>query len=506
MAFLDWLVILIYLLGMLAIGVYYARFTDDEEDYLLGGRKMGAVSTGLSLFAALLSTISCLAVPGEMIQHGPMIFADTLTYPFVYLIVGWCLIPVFMKLRVTSAYEILEQRFGLGVRLLGSSLFLCMRLLWMSVIIYATTHEVLIPLTGLPEWTTPIACLAIGFVTVVYTSIGGLRAVVVTDVVQESILFGAMLLTLLLITVHLGGFSAWWPTQWMSHWDTFRLNVDTTARVNVPMAMLTGFLWWVCIAGSDQIAIQRYLSTPDLRTARRALAVSLIAGLLSVVLLALVGLALLAYFQAHPETLSAGTSVAKNADTLFARYIVIGLPTGVTGLVVAGLLATAMSSLSSGINSACSVITVDFIDRLRRNQPINEIDHVRRTKIISWSLGSAVVILSTTVGYFEGNLLEISFKAGNLLTAPLFLLLFLAIFIPQTTWLGAVAAVVASTVVAVGIAYFNWLGLSFIWILPASLLAGLIFGPIVSLIPCRPPRQSRSHDTSGTVLPSTLPD
>lgn len=480
MTLIDWLVIVAYLAAMVAIGVYYGARTKSAEDYLLGGRHMGALSVGLSLFAAILSTISCLAAPGEMIQHGPMVFSDVLVYPLVYLIVGWLLIPVFVKLHVTSAYEVLESRFGLGVRLLGSLLFLSLRLVWMSVIIYATTSKVLIPLSGLPAWATPIACIAIGAITVTYTSIGGLRAVVVTDVIQESILLGGILLALVLISVNLGGVAAWWPDEWMSHWDQFSLSVSSETRMTVPIAMLTGLLWWICTAGSDQIAIQRYLATRNVATARSALAVSLVASFLSAVLLGALGLALLAYFSANPSQLLPGTSVGHDADKLFAQYIAVGLPQGVTGLIIAGLLATAMSSLSSGINAACSVVSVDFMDRLSRRST-DDHDPVRRNKIISWAIGGAVVVLSTAIGQVEGNLLEVSFKAANLLVAPLFLLVLLALFVPWATTVGALGSVLSSTVIAVGIAYFDWFGMSFIWILPASLAAGLLAGLLLSL-------------------------
>ena len=484
---IDWIVVTIYMIGMLAIGEYYARRTKSDEDYLLGGRNMGFMSIGMSLFAALLSTISCLAVPGEMIRHGPMIFAESLACPLVYLVVGFLIIPAFMKQRVTSAYEILENRFGVGVRMLGATLFLSLRLLWMGVLVYATAHEVLIPLTGLPDWATPIVCLVMGAVTVVYTSMGGLRAVVVTDVIQESILLIGIALTIVVTTVALGGVGAWWPDQWLSHWDPLTVGVDTKARVSIPIAVLGGFLWWTCTAGSDQIAIQRYFATRDAKTARHALGVSLVAGVLAIVLLACVGLSVLAYFNRFPEKLAEGTDVYRDADKLFARFIVVGLPPGITGLVIAGLVATAMSSLSSGINSACSVITADFVDRFSHFKE-RKIDHLRRTKMISWIIGILVILSSAVVGLIPGNLMEISYKTVQLLVAPLFVLFFMAMFVPWANSFGTFVAAAVSTAVAVYIAFAGWffpdrLGLSFIWILPASLAAGMVVGPLVSLIP-----------------------
>ena len=128
------------------------------------------------------------------------------------------MIPFIMKQNVTSAYEILEIRLGLSVRMLGSVFFLAMRLLWMAVILFATTNKVLVPLLGLDDSATPWLCALLGLITVVYTSMGGLRAVVLTDVVQTAILLGGALLTLVIVSIELGGVANWWPTEWPTQW------------------------------------------------------------------------------------------------------------------------------------------------------------------------------------------------------------------------------------------------------------------------------------------------
>ncbi len=120
MTSLDWFVIAAYAVGMLAVGWFYAKRTSTTDDYLLGGRNMSPWKVGLSLFASLLSTITYLAVPGEMIKYGPMVLAQLAALPLIAAVVGWLLIPAFMRLRVTSAYEILETRLGLSARLAGS--------------------------------------------------------------------------------------------------------------------------------------------------------------------------------------------------------------------------------------------------------------------------------------------------------------------------------------------------------------------------------------------------
>jgi len=120
---LDWAVVGIYAAGMIAIGIYYSFKTKNSEDFMLGGRHMNPLAVGLSLFATLLSAISYLSWPGEMIKYGPMMFCGIIAYPLIYLVNGWVIIPRIMKLKVNSAYEILEIKQGLSVRVLASLFF-----------------------------------------------------------------------------------------------------------------------------------------------------------------------------------------------------------------------------------------------------------------------------------------------------------------------------------------------------------------------------------------------
>ncbi len=476
---LDWLVIAVYAAALIGIGVYYQYRARTTDDYLLGGRTMKPWAVGLSFFATLFSTVTYLAFPGEMIQHGPMILCSIVSFPFIFLVTSYGLIPFIMRLRVTSAYEILDARFGLGVRMLGASLFLIMRLVWMAVIIYATARAVLVPLMRLDDSTTPWVCFVLGGITVVYTSLGGLQAVVWTDVVQTFILFLAAVLSIVMISVALGGIDGWWPRSWQSDWDPPAI-WSTSARITPLAAALSTFVWYVCTSGSDQMAIQRYLATRDVRAARRMYGISLFCGALVTLLLAALGLALFAYFKANPRMLPDGKTVTTGADGLLPQYVVRGLPAGLSGLVVAGLLSAAMSSLSSGLNSCCSVITVDWVDRFRRVK-LQDADHVRLARRISWLVGGAVVLLTYFAGMVPGNLLEVTNKLVNLLTAPLFVLFFMALFVPWATSFGACMGTAASVAVAVGIAYFELLDLGFLWMGPVSLAAGILAGCLASL-------------------------
>jgi SSS family solute:Na+ symporter len=483
---LDWSVIGAYGLGMLAVGVYYSFRAKTSDDYLLGGRNMSAWSIGLSLFATLLSTVSYLAVPSEMIHRGPMILFGVAAYPLIILIVGWFLIPRIMRFRVTTAYEILEQQLGLGARMVGSCIFVSMRLLWMAVIIYATSDKVLVPLAGLDRSATPWVCAIMGIVTLVYTSLGGLQAVVWTDVLQTFILFAAAIACLIVISINMGGVSAWFPTHWAPHWETFQFLPDGSAHLSLLDMMLSTLIWYVCTAGSDQMAIQRYLATRNARAARRAFIINQLVDVVVLIFCGGLGFALLGYYTAFPNMLEPGQSVSANADQLFPQFIVFGLPKGITGLVVAGLLAAAMSSLSSGMSSITSVVTVDFIDRFRQAK-LAEADHLRLAKYISFAVGVITVLLSFLyVRQVEGNLLEVAYKVVNLLTVPLFLLFLMAMFIPFASQAGTLIGVFAATATAILIAYWHEMtgrpGLGFTWIMPASLIVGFTVACVSSFI------------------------
>jgi SSS family solute:Na+ symporter len=482
----DWVTIAVYGIGMLLVGWYYWRRNRSSEDYLLGGRTMKSLPVGLSLFATLFSTISYLAWPGEMIKYGPMILAICLSYPLVALVAGRFLIPHIMQLKITSAYELLEMRLGLAVRMLGSILFLLLRVLWMSVIMYATVGTVLIPLFGLSAAALPWVCLALGGVTLIYTAMGGLRAVVVTDVIQTLILFAGAIVSIVAVSIYQGGPAAWWPDRWQSHW-TEPVIYDPTVRVTFVGAILAMFTWYISTAGSDQMAIQRYLATRDAPAARRVLTTTLTANALALFLLAALGLALLSYFQANPHLVPDGQTIYGNADQLFTRFIAVGLPAGFGGLVVAGLLAAAMSSLSAGINSSCSVVIADFVDRfgLRRRRAGTSAEHdIWLERIVSVVIGIIMVLLSSTVGTVHGNLLEVAYKVVNLLSAPLFGLFCMAMFVPWATSTGTLIGAVAGVVVVTAVNFWEELtgtkGISFLWAMPLSFMVQMIVGMLAS--------------------------
>lgn len=481
LGFWDWLVISIYLGLMLLIGWYYSSKNKSAEDYLLGGRSMNPIAVGISLFATLLSTLSYLSYPGEMVKFGPVIFTGMLAFPFVYWAVGWWIIPKIMQVNVTSAYEILEIRLGLNVRMLAVIFFLSLRLLWMATIMYVTIDVALFSIVPIDKSLAPVFGFVMLIITIIYTSMGGVKAVVITDVVQSLILIGGTLLCVFFVMYDFGSFTAWLPTEWYKSWSEFKVEFNTSERLTVGNAVLTLFLWYICTAGGDQTAIQRYLSTKDVQAARKTLGVSLLTNLAAKILLALVGLALLAFFTKNTEMLKYGKTLQEQADEIFPRFIIISLPEGLSGLLIAALLAAAMSSLSSGINSVATVLSADFIKRFQLPF-FTQKSELSKVKVLSYLIGLIVILLSLFIGQVEGNLIDISNKVVNLFVAPIFVLFFMAFFVPFASSNATFIAGLVSILIGVMIAFFGFRGITVLWILPASLFAGIITGVVLSFL------------------------
>jgi len=484
---LDWLdgvVLLLYVGFVIGIGLYYGRRQKSTDEYFVGNRAMNATLIGVSLFATLFSTISYLSSPGEYVASGPVYAIQVLAMPISFFLVGYLLIPFYMRRRVTSAYELLEDKLGLEVRLLASTLFVIMRLFWMALLLYMASGAILGALKWGEEW-LPWLVLATGSVAIFYASVGGLRAVVITDLFQCILLFGGGVLVITTVTINLEGFG-WFPTSWQEGWDTQPLfSWDPNIRLTVVGTVLTTVLWWVCTAGGDQTAIQRFMATGSPEAARRSFLTNCGMGVGVTVLLMLVGFSLLGYFQAHPERIPGGKTLEETADSLFPHYISIALPPGVAGLILAALFAAAMSSIDSGVNSITAVVMTDYFERFRK-EPLSEKARVLLAKVLAITIGLAVITLGAyVIGNVPGSLIDKAQRIANLLVSPLFILVFMALCVPFATKWATIAGAMAGSAAAITVAFWEPLldsfniepeflkEISWQWMQPCSLTAGL---------------------------------
>ena len=290
------------------------------------------------------------------------------------MIVGYGLIPLLMRQPVTSAYEILESRLGTSIRLAGAGVFLLLRFGWMATILFATARVVLVPLLGIDPWWTPWLCVALGVVTAMYSSWGGIKAVVMTDAIQSITMLAGAVVTLAVITVRMGGVAGWWPQRVAQSLADAELGIRPGAAgvVRDSAALHDAVVRlheWLGPDVDPAIPVDsRCVGGPE-----DAWPSSQITDVVVSLLLALTGVAILGFYRAHPPEFADWQTLRSVGDQLFPKFIMTEMPAGLSGLVLAAILSAAMSSLSSGVNSACAVLDRDFLSRRsetrRRKRP-----------------------------------------------------------------------------------------------------------------------------------------
>jgi SSS family solute:Na+ symporter len=327
--------------------------------------------------------------------------------------------------------------------------------------------------------------LITGIITIIYSTIGGLRAVVTTDLIQFFILLFGAIITVILITLNMRGIGGWVPTEWAPNWDKLVVfSLSPHIRLTIFFVFLHTIAWWVCTAGSDQMAIQRFIATRDVKAARQTFLTTQIGEKLLYFILMCVGFSLLTFYRLNPNLIPDGKDLITDADFLFPHFIANQIPVGLSGVVIAALFSAAMSSLSSGINSTSAVITTDIIPWLRRKK--QNIDNLKLAKWCSLTVGLLVVGVSSSMEYVPGNITEVTAKTNGLFVAPLFNLFFMALFVRFASTFGTIMGSIYGISVAAIIAFWDLLtgqpGVTFLWIGPVSLVVSIVASMLFSLI------------------------
>lgn len=486
---LDMLAVAAYMAATAAIAWRATRQRGTADEFFLGGRSMPWFAVGLSIMATLMSTVSYLAVPGEMIKNGFTVFTSYLSAPFSMAVVLCLWVPFFMRLRVTSAYEYLEARFGYSARATAAVLFVLLRLGWMGVILYTSSmaldamlehnHQALdeaaegaesprhdYPTVELPaiRWNgQPVVVQRIylwillsGVFTSLYTAAGGIRAVIWTDVMQSGVMFGGTIITIGYVAATLGsGPIAWWQAASQAghgHAKMQLFSLDPTTRMTVVTIALSSFFWTICTHGSDQIVTQRYFSTASLSAAQRSYFIAAIADVAVGVLLGLAGLGLLAFYLQYPQNLGGSIDLAKNADPVFPHFIAHQLPPGLGGVILSALFAAAMSSLSSGINSTTAVGLTDLGARCFAKHKAwwSSVRVARGTSLVAGSVATAFAFWVTFIARQETNqnIIDLMYKMFNMFLGPLAGLFFTGMFVARCTSRSAMPGVLSGLLIS----------------------------------------------------------
>lgn len=346
---LDLAVLVVYLLATTAWGAWLGRGQKGGSDYFLGSRSLPWWAVMLSVVATETSTLTFLSIPGVAYLGSLTFLQLTLGYLAGRVAVSALLLPAYYRGELSTAYELLESRFGMGARRFTSAIFMVTRLLADSVRLFATA----IPLALITGWAYPTSIAVIGLLTVVYTYFGGIKAVVWVDVIQMLLYLGGAAVSLVALQMLVpGGWEAILSTaSAQGKLQVLDFTLDLTTPYTLWAGVLGGGFLSMASHGTDQLIVQRLLTCRDLRSSQKALVGSGLAVILQFVLFLLVGLGLYAFYEAR---------AFERSDEIFALFIVEQLPAGVTGLLIAGVFAAAMSSLSSSINSLASATAYDY--------------------------------------------------------------------------------------------------------------------------------------------------
>ncbi len=393
LATLDILVLGIYFGFILFLGFYFSRKNTNTEEYFVGGRSFPGWAIGLSLVGTSISSITFLAYPGDAYKTAWLRFLPNLMLPIAILFAAYFFLPVFRRKKTTSAYEFLEDRFGPSVRVYGAVAFMVAQLVRLSTILYLLSllvHE----LTGLD----PITCIVISGVFVsIYTVVGGIDAVIWTDVLQTVVLvLGGVMCLYVIIDLLPNGFSDVFNiaeqhgkfafselregTLHPVSWDVSLLSKTGT------MMLILGVTSWLTEYSSNQNTVQRYCAAKSEAEARKGMFICAISSLPIWAFYMFLGTALYAFYQVYPNPEATmmldGT---KKAEQILPFFVLSELPAGIVGLVLAAALAAAMSSLDSSINA---ISTVSIVDIYRRHiNPNKEDKHYLH---VAWGVAALV--------------------------------------------------------------------------------------------------------------------
>ena len=484
---LDIAAIAIYLLGIIGVGAWFGR-RQTRTEFFTASRSMGWLTVGLSVMATLFSSNSFVFYPsaafGDSLRIGMTLIGLTLMTP----VVMWVFIPVYAHLNVETAYEYLERRFHVAIRLLASGLFVLLRIGWMASATYAASVLVA-SATGISQTSV---ILGIGAVSVVYTMVGGLRAVMWTDVVQFLIFATTIIATLFLILSH--GDLTFSDISATYFEGRENLVVDFTPSMTLQYgswAILIGlFLEGLSAFGADQVAVQRYLAAKSQRTSQLGALLNITAIWIVLPGLLLIGMGLYGYYMQHPGELGARTLAEvleadpDVADRAMSEFVRTHFPPGLAGLFLAALLAAIMSSIDSGIHSVTTALIVDFRDRLFPGlKPTDERHEVRTIRVLVLVIGALAITLACFVGPL-GNVFDIAKKLTAAFGAPLLAIFILAFFSRRVEWVGVLISGVVCTAATLWLMYTqDWFSM---WYWPIGFTSTLVLGYVLSLL--RPPQ------------------
>ncbi|MEM1110380.1 MAG: sodium:solute symporter [Pseudomonadota bacterium] len=462
---IDWLIIALYCVGLLAMAAWLSRRQFDREDYYVGGRDVGPWPVGLSVMATQCSTNSILGAPAfvAFAAGGGLVWLQyELAVPLAMIVLMLFMMPIFRHLQLVSVYAYLEQRFDLPTRLTLSGLFLFVRAFATAVTVYSVAIVIDL-ITGLGFFG---AVLLLGVFTVVYDVLGGIRGVIYSDVLQLLILVVMLIVVLVSLITAVGGLEA----LWSNFPEERRVTLDFSSHglgdgetfAFWPM-LLGGLFLYVSYYGCDQSQVQRQLSSRSIDGTNQALLINGFLRFPLVLLYCLVGAGIAVYASQHPEFIEAlpvrGDTPEYNLSV--PLYMINALPVGLVGLSLVALFAAAMSSLDSVLNSLSATTMEDFVRRFYRGE-WSAMRELWISRLLTALWGLVTLTMAFFVGDIAPTVLEAINKVGSLANGPILAVFALGFLVPRVRGPQAICGFLAG----IGLNGMCWLFLpevSWLW-------------------------------------------
>ena len=435
-----WAVVGVYALLMVGMACFFIFKKKDENDYFRGGNRIPWYVAGMSIFATMLSSITFIAIPTQAYLQ------DWRYFVMAFFIIGmapvaiYYYLPFFCRLGITSAYEYLEKRFNLGVRLFGSAAFVVFMVCRVAVV-------TLLPAIALNAVTgvSIDACILIcGVLTMIYCSLGGLEAVIWSDFVQGIVLMGGAVSVLVLLIMKTGAPGEHFSTFW-SVANTYEKNTMWDFRFILTQPVF----WVVAVQGlisnlssytSDQCVIQRYIATPDENATKRSLWFNGCMSVFAQIVFYGIGMALFAFYHTHPEAMDV---TMPKGDSVLPIFMATEMPPWLAGLVIAAVFAATISTLSANLSSASTAVVTDFIKRFKPDIPGKT--QIRCGQVCTYVVGIIGIMAALTLARMESSALFDNFnKYIAMLTAGLTGLFFMGVFMPRIKGVAAVCGLAAN--------------------------------------------------------------
>lgn len=473
---LDWTIVVVYLGAMIGVGVYW--YLRDRQgtasEFFLGSRAIPFWAAGVSLYATNTSSISYIAIPAKAFETDWQYMMNKLITILGLMFVAVWIVPLLRRLDLVSVFNYLEMRFHPAIRMIGSALCMAMHVGGrMSVVLFLPALAIA-TITGID---VVYSILIMGVCTIVYTAMGGMRAVVWTDFVQVIVLMGGALFAIGFVLHALGGSAVYETAMAFDKTKLVNLSFDLTQPT------VWGFLFLILFDvvltfPKDQVLMQRTLATDSPKAAGRSIwmfaAIMLPGGLIFYG----IGTVLFAYYKAHPERLDPLLPI----DATFPLFISAELPAGLTGLIIAGIFAAAMGTLSGTINSIATLLSVDFYQKLARNPSEHRIKRFAEwMTVVVGLVGIGLALLLSRLDIH--SLLDLTIEMAGLLGGGFAGAYTLGMFTRRANSAG-VSIGVATAIVVTLAAWWNdlvhpyfYLGISIGTCIAVGFVASLFFPP-----------------------------